>query len=54
MLFSEDLKAGSQVSIEKLFPLRDLEPGAYTMRVKAREGEQGFERQARFEIVAPR
>jgi hypothetical protein len=52
-LFSEELKAGSQVSIEKLVALRDLEPGAYTLRVTAAEGEQRFEREARFEIVAP-
>ncbi|MDQ1470505.1 MAG: hypothetical protein QOJ99_1985, partial [Bryobacterales bacterium] len=52
--FSEDLKAGNQVTVERLFPLRELELGAYTMRVKAGHGEQGFERQARFEVVAQR
>ena len=55
--FSEEVSkipnaSASQVTIEKLLPLKDLAPGTYTLRVKAtdRKGTQSLQRQTNFTV----
>ena len=55
--FSEDLSkvpnaSANQVTIEKLLPLKDMAPGAYTLKVKAtdRKGNQTIQQQSNFTV----
>ena len=60
MSFSEELDAipnasASQVTIEKLLPLRDFSPGTYTLNIHIvdRSENQTLERQGTFSVSAP-
>ena len=55
--FSEDVSkipnaSANQVTIEKLLPLKNLTPGAYTLKVKAtdRKGNQTLQQQTNFTV----
>ena len=55
--FTEDLSkipnaSANQVTIEKLLPLKGLEPGAYTLKVKAtdKKGGQSLQQQSNFTV----
>jgi hypothetical protein len=57
--FTEDLAkipnaSASQVTIEKLLPLKTLAPGTYTLKVKATDkaGNQTVEQTSNFTVVA--
>ena len=57
MDFSEEVSSvanasASQVTIEKMLPLRTLEPGAYTLKVMVtdRIGNQTVQRQGNFTV----